>query len=283
MAIFLLLCDIFEQKIDLLLSNVIFLKVVLYCVWQENVTMWLLAIWTEAFDTFLPGLVGSETVGDDFTDFAVAVVCPTPEKVGIREEEEWPLGLVLVTSGDVFRFGEVTFLVVATGRPNARVTVFSLPLGGVWGVDKSDGRDDADVERTVLVLLEGAAEVAAVWGFDLGVNDLDLWGSPAFLKVGIVVLILEGVEDRDGVLRDTGVKDRETLLFGDATEANADVVVVVVFLGPDEDLTVLEGRSVGMLEGRSVGMFEGRTVEVLLVGFEDGSLSSCEKNLIWSL
>lgn len=91
----------------------------------------MLAIWTEAFETFLPGLVGSETVGDDFTDFSLAVVCPTPEKVGIREEEEWPLGLVLVTSGDVFRFGEVTCLVVATGRPNARVTVFSLPLGGV--------------------------------------------------------------------------------------------------------------------------------------------------------
>ena len=100
------------------------------------------------------------------------------------------------------------------------------------------------------------------------------------MKVGIVVLILEGVEDRDGVLRDTGVTDRETLLFGDATEAEAVVVVVVVFLGADEDLTVLEARNVGMLEGRSVGMFEGRTVEVLLVGFEDGSLSSCETNLI---
>ena len=239
--------------------------------------MWLLAIWTEAFDTFFPDLVGSETAADDLTGFALAGVRERPGKEGIKEEEaDFSLDLVLVTSGDVLRLGEVTFLVVATGRPNARVTVFSLPLGGVWGVD------DADVERT-LALLEGAAEFVAIWGFDLGVNDLDLWGSPAFLKVGIVVLILEGVEDRDGVLRDTGVKDRETLLFGDATEAEAVVVVVVVFLGADEDLTVLEARNVGMLEGRSVGMFEGRTVEVLLVGFEDGSLSSCETNLIWSL
>lgn len=85
-------------------------------------------------------------------------------------------------------------------------------------------------------------------------------------------MILEGVEERGGVLRETGVKDRETVLFGDATEAEA-VVVVVVFLGAEEDLAMLEGRSVGMLEGRSVGMLEGRPVEVLLVGFEDGSLS----------
>lgn len=102
------------------------------------------------------------------------------------------------------------------------------------------------------------------------------------MKEGILVLFLEGVEERDGVLRDTGVKDRETVFFGDATEAEAVAVavVVVVFLGAEEDLTALEGRSVGMLEGRSVGMLEGRPVEVLLVGFEDGSLSPYETNLM---
>lgn len=93
----------------------------------------MLATWTEAFDTFFPDLVGSETVADDFTDFALAGECKRLEKEGIKEEEEadCSLDLVLVTFGDVFRFGEVTFLVVATGRPNARVTAFSLPLGGV--------------------------------------------------------------------------------------------------------------------------------------------------------
>lgn len=220
----------------------------------------------------------------------VAVVCETPEKVGIREEAECPLGLILVTSGEVFRFGEFTFPVVPTGLPNARVTV-SFSLGGVRGVvaevdvhpsGRTLPRDDTDAERT-LVLLEGGAEFDVTCGFDLGVNDLDLWASPAFLKEGVVevvVLILEGVGDLDGVLRETGVKDRETVLFGKETEAEAEAVVV--FLGADEDLTVgpmLEGRIVGMLEGRIVGMLEGRIVELLRVGFEDGSLSFCAKEI----
>jgi len=76
-------------------------------------------------------------------------------------EAERPLGLVLVTSGEVFRFGEFTFpVVVPTGLPNARVTV-SFSLGGVRGVDETDGRDVTDTERT-LVLLESGAEVAAI-------------------------------------------------------------------------------------------------------------------------
>lgn len=60
-----------------------------------------------------------------------------------------------------------------TGLPKARVTV-SFSLGGVRGVDETDGRDVTDAERT-LVLLEGGAELfVAIRGFDLGVNDLDL-------------------------------------------------------------------------------------------------------------
>lgn len=91
--------------------------------------------------------------------------------------------------------------------------------------------------------------------------------------VEVVVLILEGVEDLDGVLRETGVKDRETVLFGEETETEAEAVVV--FLGAEDDLKVgmLEGRIVGMLEGRNVGMLEGRIVELLRVGVEDGSVS----------
>lgn len=100
----------------------------------------------------------------------------------------------------------------------------------------------------------------------------------------VVVVVLEGVGDLDaGVLRDTGVRDRETVLFGYETKTEAEAEIVVVFLGAEEDLTVgklepmFEGRSVGMLEGRSVGMLEGRIVELLRVGFEDGSLSLCAK------
>lgn len=79
--------------------------------------------------------------------------------------------------------------------------------------------------------------------------------------VEVVVLILEGVEEGDGVLRDEGVKDRETVLFGELTENEAEVV----FLGTEEDLIV--------------GMLEGRTVELLLVGLEDGSLSFYAKKI----
>lgn len=90
--------------------------------------------------------------------------------------------------------------------------------------------------------------------------------------VEVVVLILEGVEDGDGVLRDDGVKDRETVLFGEETavlfgeetEAEAEVVIVV-FLGTEEDLRV--------------GMLEGRIVEPLLVGLEVGSLSLCASEI----
>lgn len=87
----------------------------------------------------------------------VAFACETPEKVGIREgEAERPLGLVLVTSGEVFRFGELTF---PTGLPNARLTV-SFSLGGVRGFAGTDVhpsgrthlRDDTDAERTLFVL-----------------------------------------------------------------------------------------------------------------------------------
>lgn len=85
--------------------------------------------------------------------------------------------------------------------------------------------------------------------------------------VEVVVLILEGVEDGDGVLRDKGVKDRETFRFGEEAEAEAEIVVVVVFLGTEEDLMV--------------GMLEGRIVEPLLVGLEDGSLSLCAKKKIY--
>jgi len=234
---------------------------------------WLIAIWTEALDNFLPGLVESATVADGFIDLGVVVVCEVPEKVGIREgEAERPLGLVLVTSGEVFRFGELTW---PTGLPNARVTV-SFSLGGVRGVAETvvllSGRDVTDEERTLVLLLA----FAAIWGFALGVNDLDLWASPAVLKEGVVevvVLILEGVEVGDGVLRDEGVKDRETVLFGEETEAEAWICVVVVFLGTEEDLIV--------------GMLEGRIVEPLLVGLEDGSLSLLKGTLVvvmdWSL
>jgi len=112
--------------------------------------------------------------------------------------------------------------------------------------------------------------------------------SPGFLKEGVVevvvvVVILEEVGDLDdGVLRDTGVRDRETVLFGYETKIAGEAEAVVVFLGAEEDLTVgnvepmFEGRSVGMLEGRSVGMLEGRIVELLRVGFEDGSVSFFE-------
>jgi len=97
-------------------------------------------------------------VADGFIDLGVVVVCEVPEKVGIREgEAERPLGLVLVTSGEVFRFGELT---LPTGLPNARVTV-SFSLGGVRGVAETvvllSGRDVTDEERTLVLLLAFAA------------------------------------------------------------------------------------------------------------------------------